>query len=85
MPGPQITAIILVGGRVRRLQPLTQTCSPPAMPVGGKFRLIDIPISNCLHHHIRTIWLLTRFASESLRRHIFHTYRMDAFSGGFVL
>jgi glucose-1-phosphate adenylyltransferase len=84
MPNLSATAIILAGGQGRRLHPLTQTRSKPAVPIGGKFRLIDIPISNCLHHHIRTIWVLTQFASESLHRHIFQAYRMDAFSGGFV-
>lgn len=84
MPNPVVTAIILAGGQGRRLHPLTEPRSKPAVPIGGKFRLIDIPISNCLHHNIRTIWVLTQFASESLHRHIFQTYRMDAFSGGFV-
>jgi glucose-1-phosphate adenylyltransferase len=84
MSDPQVTAIILAGGQGRRLHPLTETRSKPAVPLGGKFRLIDIPISNCLHHHIRSIWVLTQFASESLHRHIFQTYRMDAFAGGFV-
>jgi glucose-1-phosphate adenylyltransferase len=84
MPNPGVTAIILAGGQGRRLHPLTEPRSKPAVPIGGKFRLIDIPISNCLHHNIRAIWVLTQFASESLHRHIFQTYRMDAFSGGFV-
>jgi len=84
MPNPPVTAIILAGGQGSRLHPLTESRSKPAVPIGGKFRLIDIPISNCLHHNIRTIWVLTQFASESLHRHIFQTYRMDAFSGGFV-
>jgi len=84
MSNPPVTAIILAGGQGSRLHPLTDTRSKPAVPIGGKFRLIDIPISNCLHHNIRTIWVLTQFASESLHRHIFQTYRMDAFSGGFV-
>jgi glucose-1-phosphate adenylyltransferase len=84
MSDPRVTAIILAGGQGQRLHPLTETRSKPAVPIGGKFRLIDIPISNCLHHNIRTIWVLTQFASESLHRHIFQSYRMDAFSGGFV-
>jgi glucose-1-phosphate adenylyltransferase len=79
-----VTSIILAGGQGSRLHPLTQSRSKPAVPIGGKFRLIDIPISNCLHHGIRTIWVLTQFASESLHRHIFQAYRLDAFSGGFV-
>ena len=84
MPKSRVTSIILAGGQGTRLHPLTQARSKPAVPIGGKFRLIDIPISNCLHHQIRNIWVLTQFASESLHRHIFQTYRMDAFSGGFV-
>ncbi|MDG5816340.1 glucose-1-phosphate adenylyltransferase [Chitinispirillales bacterium ANBcel5] len=84
MMTPQITSIILAGGQGRRLHPLTKARSKPAVPIGGKFRLIDIPISNCLHHGIRQIWVLTQFASESLHRHIFQTYRMDNFSKGFV-
>ena len=84
MQNPLVTAIILAGGQGRRLHPLTESRSKPAVPIGGKFRLIDIPISNCLHHNIRAIWVLTQFASESLHRHIFQTYRMDSFSGGFV-
>jgi glucose-1-phosphate adenylyltransferase len=84
MSGQQVTSIILAGGQGSRLHPLTQTRSKPAVPIGGKFRLIDIPISNCLHHGIRSIWILTQFASESLHRHIFQSYRLDSFSGGFV-
>lgn len=84
MPNPRVTSIILAGGQGKRLNPLTESRSKPAVPIGGKFRLIDIPISNCLHHGIRSIWVLTQFASESLHRHIFQTYRMDSFSGGFV-
>ena len=80
----KVTSIILAGGQGTRLHPLTDPRSKPAVPIGGKFRLIDIPISNCLHHGIRSIWVLTQFASESLHRHIFQSYRMDAFSGGFV-
>src|SRR5512137_950703 len=84
MNRPRVTSIILAGGQGSRLHPLTESRSKPAVPIGGKFRLIDIPISNCLHHGIRTIWILTQFASESLHRHIHQSYRMDAFYGGFV-
>jgi glucose-1-phosphate adenylyltransferase len=80
----KVTSIILAGGQGSRLHPLTQSRAKPAVPLGGKFRLIDIPISNCLHHNIRSIWVLTQFASESLHRHIFQSYRLDQFSGGFV-
>ena len=84
MGNSRVTSIILAGGQGRRLHPLTESRSKPAVPIGGKFRLIDIPISNCLHHGIRNIWVLTQFASESLHRHIFQTYRLDNFSKGFV-
>jgi len=84
MGNSQVTSIILAGGQGTRLRPLTESRSKPAVPIGGKFRLIDIPISNCLHHDIRHICVLTQFASESLHRHIFQTYRLDNFSKGFV-
>jgi glucose-1-phosphate adenylyltransferase len=84
MATDKVTSIILAGGQGTRLHPLTDARSKPAVPIGGKFRLIDIPISNCLHNGIRSIWVLTQFASESLHRHIFQSYRMDSFSGGFV-
>ena len=77
-------AIILGGGQGARLFPLTATRSKPAVPIGGKYRLIDVPISNCLHADIRRIYVLTQFNSASLNRHISNTYRLDRFSGGFV-
>ena len=77
-------AIILGGGQGSRLFPLTATRSKPAVPIGGKYRLIDIPISGCLHADIRRIFVLTQFNSASLNRHISSTYRLDRFSGGFV-
>ena len=77
-------AIILGGGQGSRLFPLTATRSKPAVPIGGKYRLIDIPISGCLHADIRRIFVLTQFNSASLNRHISATYRLDRFSGGFV-
>jgi glucose-1-phosphate adenylyltransferase len=77
-------AIILGGGQGSRLFPLTQLRSKPAVPIGGKYRLIDVPISNCLHADIRRIYVLTQFNSESLNRHVNLTYRMDQFSSGFV-
>src|SRR3954471_11175036 len=77
-------AIILGGGQGSRLFPLTATRSKPAVPIGGKYRLIDVPISGCLHADIRRIFVLTQFNSASLNRHISHTYRLDMFSGGFV-
>ena len=77
-------AIVLGGGQGSRLFPLTLTRSKPAVPIGGSYRLIDIPISNCLHADIRRIFVLTQFNSASLNRHISQAYRMDAFSQGFV-
>jgi glucose-1-phosphate adenylyltransferase len=79
-----VLTIILGGGRGTRLFPLTQQRSKPAVPIGGKWRLIDIPISNCLHAGLEQIYVLTQFNSASLNRHIAQTYRMDVFSGGFV-
>jgi glucose-1-phosphate adenylyltransferase len=79
-----VLTIILGGGRGTRLFPLTQLRSKPAVPIGGKWRLIDIPISNCLHAGLERIYVLTQFNSASLNRHIAQTYRMDVFSGGFV-
>ncbi len=77
-------AIILGGGQGARLFPLTAFRSKPAVPIGGKYRLIDVPISGCLHAGIRRIFILTQFNSASLNRHISGTYRLDRFSGGFV-
>ena len=77
-------AIVLGGGQGSRLFPLTATRSKPAVPIGGKYRLIDIPISGCLHADIRRIFVLTQFNSASLNRHISATYQLDQFSGGFV-
>jgi glucose-1-phosphate adenylyltransferase len=79
-----VLALILGGGRGTRLFPLTHLRSKPAVPIGGKYRLIDIPISNCLHAEFRRIFVLTQFNSASLNRHIAQTYRMDLFSDGFV-
>lgn len=79
-----VLAIILGGGAGSRLFPLTHMRSKPAVPIGGKYRLIDVPISNCLHADIRRIYVLTQFNSASLNRHVNHTYRMDQFSNGFV-
>ncbi|MFU8811548.1 MAG: glucose-1-phosphate adenylyltransferase [Balneolaceae bacterium] len=77
-------AIILGGGRGTRLHPLTSQRSKPAVPVAGKYRLVDIPISNCLNSDIRKIFVLTQFNSASLNRHIKNTYNFDVFSHGFV-
>jgi glucose-1-phosphate adenylyltransferase len=83
-PTNEILAIILGGGQGSRLFPLTQHRSKPAVPIGGRYRLIDVPVSNCLHADIRRIFVLTQFNSASLNRHIAQTYRMDLFSQGFV-
>ncbi len=80
----QVVTAILGGGQGSRLAPLTRDRAKPAVPVGGKFRLIDIPISNSLHAGLDRIYVLTQFNSESLHRHIAQTYRFDAFRGGFV-
>lgn len=79
-----VLAVILGGGKGTRLFPLTQFRSKPAVPLAGKYRLIDIPISNCLNSGINRIYLLTQFNSVSLHRHIRQTYRFDRFDGGFV-
>jgi glucose-1-phosphate adenylyltransferase len=79
-----VLTLILGGGRGSRLFPLTRMRSKPAVPLGGKYRLIDIPISNCLHAGLKRIFVLTQFNSASLNRHIAQTYRLDMFSDGFV-
>lgn len=79
-----VLALILGGGRGTRLHPLTELRSKPAVPIGGKYRLIDVPISNCLHAELRRIFVLTQFNSASLNRHVSNAYRMDLFSRGFV-
>jgi glucose-1-phosphate adenylyltransferase len=79
-----VVTIVLGGGRGARLFPLTHRRSKPAVPIGGKYRLIDIPISNCLHAGLKRIYVLTQFNSASLNRHIAQTYRLDMFSDGAV-
>lgn len=76
--------VILGGGAGTRLQPLTSERSKPAVPIAGKYRLVDIPISNCINNDIKRIYVLTQFNSESLHRHIQTTYRFDSFSRSFV-
>jgi glucose-1-phosphate adenylyltransferase len=80
----EILAVILGGGRGTRLFPLTSIRSKPAVPVAGKYRLIDIPISNCINSGIYQIDILTQFNSHSLHRHINQTYQLDKFHTGFV-
>ncbi len=79
-----VLAVVLGGGRGGRLYPLTKLRAKPAVPIGGKYRLIDIPISNCINSGITHIFVLTQFLSASLHRHVFGTYKFDVFSGGFV-
>lgn len=80
----EVITVILAGGQGSRLYPLTKIRSKPAVPIAGRFRLIDIAVSNCLHSALRKIYVLTQFSSESLHRHIFLTYRFDNFSPGFI-
>jgi glucose-1-phosphate adenylyltransferase len=80
----EVISLILGGGQGSRLFPLTQPRSKPAVPIGGQYRLIDIPVSNCLHADLRRIFVLTQFNSASLNRHVAQTYHMDLFSAGFV-
>jgi glucose-1-phosphate adenylyltransferase len=77
-------AVILGGGAGTRLYPLTATRSKPAVPIAGKYRLVDIPISNCINSSINRIWVLTQFNSASLNKHIKNTYQFSQFSHGFV-
>ncbi|RUL84668.1 glucose-1-phosphate adenylyltransferase [Tautonia sociabilis] len=79
-----VTCLILGGGRGTRLFPLTAQRSKPAVPIAGKYRLIDIPISNCIYSGLNRMYVLTQFNSLSLHRHITNTYKFDAFGGGFV-
>ena len=79
-----VIAVILGGGQGTRLYPLTQLRAKPAVPIGGKFRLIDIPISNCIHAGVKKIFILTQFNTMSLHKHITTTYKFDGFSKGFL-
>src|SRR5712691_1297418 len=79
-----VLSIILAGGAGKRLFPLTKDRSKPAVPLGGKYRLIDVPISNCLNSGLKKIFVLTQFNSASLNRHIVNSYRFDPFSEGFI-
>ncbi|MFH1594258.1 MAG: glucose-1-phosphate adenylyltransferase [Candidatus Omnitrophota bacterium] len=79
-----VACVIMGGGRGTRLYPLTKERAKPAVPVAGKYRLIDIPISNCINSGFNKIYVLTQFNSESLNKHIARTYALDAFSAGFV-
>ena len=79
-----VLCVIMGGGRGTRLYPLTKERCKPAVPLAGKYRLIDIPISNCINSGLNKIYVLTQFNSESLNKHIARTYALGPFSGGFV-
>lgn len=79
-----VLAIILGGGRGERLYPLTKHRAKPALPLAGKYRLIDIPVSNCINSAVRKIFVLTQFNSASLNQHVANTYRFNPFMRGFV-
>lgn len=84
MSNENVIAVILGGGRGTRLFPLTRDRAKPSVPIAGKFRLVDIPISNCFHSGLERIYVLTQFNSVSLNRHISQTYRFDTYRSGFV-
>src|SRR5690606_3747700 len=80
----KVLSIILGGGQGSRLAPLTSTRSKPAVPIAGKYRLVDIPISNCINCNLKRIFVLTQFNSASLNRHVKNTYQFSLFSEAFV-
>jgi glucose-1-phosphate adenylyltransferase len=84
MPLQDVVAVVLGGGRGTRLYPLTKFRAKPAVPIGGKYRLIDISMSNCINSGITRIFVVTQFLSASLNRHVHRTYNFDVFSSGFV-
>src|SRR5437660_6590392 len=79
-----VLGFILGGGRGAGLYPLTKLRSAPAVPIAGQYRLIDIPISNCINSGLKRIYVLTQFLSVSLHSHIANTYKFDPFGRGFV-
>lgn len=82
--GKKVLAVVMGGGRGTRLYPLTMERCKPAVPLAGKYRLVDIPISNCINSNINRVFLLTQFHTASLHRHIQSVYHFDPFGGGFV-
>ncbi len=84
MVNDSVLGIILGGGQGSRLYPLTEKRSKPAVPIAGKYRLVDIPISNCINSDIKRMYVLTQFNSASLNRHIKNTYHFSFFSSAFV-
>ena len=79
-----VIALILGGGAGQRLFPLTRQRAKPAVPLGGTYRLVDIPVSNCINSDLLRIFILTQYNSASLNRHIARTYRFSRFTNGFV-
>ena len=79
-----VLSVIMGGGEGKRLFPLTKDRAKPAVPLAGKYRLVDIPISNCINSGFRHVYILTQFNSASLHKHISRTYKFDLFTGGFV-
>jgi glucose-1-phosphate adenylyltransferase len=82
--GNQVLAVIMGGGQGTRLFPLTKERAKPAVPLAGKYRIVDIPISNCINSGLLRVYVLTQFNSTSLHKHISQSYKFDHFSGGFV-
>ena len=80
----KVLCVIMGGGQGSRLFPLTKDRAKPAVPLAGKYRIVDIPISNCINSRFRRIYVLTQFNSTSLHSHISRTYKFDQFSAGFV-
>jgi glucose-1-phosphate adenylyltransferase len=80
----RVLSVVMGGGAGTRLFPLTKERAKPAVPLAGKYRLVDIPISNCINSDLRRVYLLTQFLSASLHRHVAQSYKFDHFSGGFV-
>ncbi len=79
-----VLAVIMGGGQGTRLFPLTKERAKPAVPLAGKYRLVDVPISNCINSEIRKIYVLTQFNSASLHKHISQSYKFDPFSRGSI-
>src|ERR1700685_4241817 len=80
----RVLCVIMGGGQGSRLFPLTKDRAKPAVPLAGKYRLVDIPISNCINSGLRRIYILTQFNSASLHQHLSQSYKFDHFTGGFV-
>ena len=79
-----VLSVIMGGGQGTRLFPLTKERAKPAVPIAGNYRLVDVPVSNCINSGLKRIYVLTQFNSVSLHRHIQQSYKFDAFTDGFV-